>query len=80
MQPEQWIEAHHEALQEISSRHGSDERLAIGLAVMILHGYSDEKILEDLGHEILVWDGQRNPLADVHGLLVDVRRAVADAT
>lgn len=76
MEPELWIEAHRSELSEISQRHGSAERLAIGLTVMILHGYSDEEILGDLGHEILVWDGQRNPLADIEGLLVDLRRAV----
>ena len=79
MEPERWIEEHHQTLGEIALRHGSDERLAVGLAMMILHGFSDEEILGDLGHEILVWDGQRNPLADVEGLLIDVRHAVTDA-
>ena len=78
MEPERWIETHRRELEEISRRHESDERVAIGLTTMILHGYSDEEILSDLGHEILVWDGQRNPLADIEGLLVDLRRAVVE--
>ena len=79
MEPDVWIEGHRGELEEISRRHQSDERLAVGLTTMILHGYSDEEILTDLGHEILVWDGQRNPLAHIEGLLADLRQAVIES-
>lgn len=78
MEPTDWIEAHRGVLDEISLRHGNDEALAIGLTTLILHGYSDEEILADLGGQVLVWDGQRNPLAEVEALLADLRRAVAE--
>jgi len=77
--PEQWIDEHQSELAEISRRHGSYEHIVVGLAVLILHGYSDEEILGDVGERMLVWDGQRSPTAGIEDLLADLRRAVVEA-
>jgi hypothetical protein len=72
-----WLGEHRRALDEISERYGADVRLTTGIALMVLNGFSDEQVYEDLGHEILVFDGQNSPLRHVPELLADVRRAVS---
>jgi hypothetical protein len=46
---------------------------------MVLSGYSDEEVFADLSHEILVFDGQRNPLHDTPEILTEIRQLVADS-
>jgi hypothetical protein len=74
---ETWLGDDQEFLHEISDRFGTDERVTTGIALMVLNDFSDEEIYQDLGHEILVFDGQHSPLRHVPELLAEVRRTVA---
>jgi hypothetical protein len=74
----EWMHDHRDRLHEISTRYGMEDRVTRGVALMVLVGYSDAEVYADLGHEILVWDGQHNPLREVPEVLTDVRRLVAD--
>jgi hypothetical protein len=75
----EWVHDHRDDLHAISARFGTDERVTRGLALMVLSGYSDADVYVDLGHEILVWDGQESPLRDVPEVLAAVRRLVTQA-
>jgi hypothetical protein len=72
-----WLGDHQEFLHEISERFDTDERVTTKIALMVLNDFSDEEIYQDLGHEILVFDGQHSPLRHVPELLAEVRRTVA---
>lgn len=72
----EWLHDHRGELREISSRFESDERVVRGLALMVLSGYSDDEVIADLAHEILVWDGQRSPLHDIPDVLAAIRQLV----
>ena len=75
----EWVHDHRGDLEEISVRHDTDEHVVRGLTVMVLSGYSDEEVFADLGHEILVFDGQCNPLHDTPEILTEIRRLVAES-
>jgi hypothetical protein len=61
----EWIHDHRARLHEISARLGADERVTRGVALMVLSGYTDEEVYEDLADEVLVWDGQHSPDEDL---------------
>ena len=56
-----WVHDHRGKLHDISVRLGADERMIQGLALMVLSGYTDAEVYEDLQHELLVWDCRRDP-------------------
>jgi hypothetical protein len=73
-----WVHDHRGKLHDISVRLGADERMIQGLALMVLSGYTDAEVYQDLQHELLVWDGQRNPLQPVPEALAEVRRLITE--
>jgi hypothetical protein len=74
----EWIHDHRARLHEISARLGADERVTRGVALMVLSGYTDEEVYEDVADEVLVWDGQHSPLRQIPDVLAEVRRAVIE--
>ena len=72
----EWVDGHRTELRDISARYQSDDRVVRGLALMVLTGYTDEEVMADLAHEIVVFDGQRSPLRGVPDILGAIRELV----
>jgi hypothetical protein len=74
---ERWIELHHDDLHDLAQRtHTHDDTLEY-LATLVLSGWTDDAIYEQLRELVPSPDGQHSPLADAPGLLDEVRRLVA---
>ena len=74
---ERWIELHDGDLHELAERSGTHDDTVRFLATLVLGGWTDDAIYEQLRELIPSPDGQHSPLADAPSLLEEVRRLVA---
>lgn len=74
---ERWIEVHENQLHELADRTGMHDDTVQFLAVLVLQGWTDAAIYEQLRELIPSPDGQQSPLADTPELLDEVRALVA---
>jgi hypothetical protein len=71
---EAWIRLHESALHDLAERtHAHDDTVHF-LATLVLAGWSDDAIYEQLRELIPSFDGQRSPLEHAPSLLQQVRR------
>ncbi len=77
--PELWINLHETELHELAERTDTHDDTVHFLATLVLAGWTDASIYEQLRELIPSLDGQRNPLGDTPGLLQAVRELVATA-
>jgi hypothetical protein len=71
---ERWIDLHHTELHELAERSDMHDDTVQFLATLVLSGWTDEAIYEQLHELIPSLDGQRSPLEHTPALLEDVRR------
>ena len=77
MTDERWTGRHETELHELAERTGVHDDTVHFLATLVLGGWTDTAIYEQLLELIPSPDGQHNPLADAPELLEEVRRLVA---
>ena len=75
--PETWIDLHETELHELAQRTDTHDDTVHFLATLVLAGWTDAAIYEQLRELIPSLDGQRSPLEDTPDLLDAVRRLVA---
>jgi hypothetical protein len=64
-------------MRELAERTGTHDDTIHFLTLLVLRGWTDEAIYEQLRELVPSLDGQRSPLADAPDLLDEVRRLVA---
>ena len=74
---ERWISLHETELHELARRTGSHDDTVRFLAVLVLDGWTDDAIYEQLRELVPSPNGQHSPLADAPALLQEVRQFVA---
>jgi hypothetical protein len=74
---EHWIDRHEQELHELAERTGTHDDTVHFLASLVLRGWTDAAIYEQLRELVPSPDGRRSPLADVPELLHEVRALVA---
>ncbi len=71
---EHWIDLHEVELHELAERTDAHDDTVHLLASLVLGGWTDDAIYEQLRELIPSLDGQRSPLEDAPALLEEVRR------
>lgn len=74
---EHWIRLHEAELHELAERTDMHDNTVHFLATLVLGGWTDDAIYEQLRELVPSLDGQRSPLEDAPVLLEEVRRLVA---
>jgi hypothetical protein len=74
---EHWIDLHQYELHELAQRTGTHDDTVHYLATLVLQGWTDTAIYEQLRELIPSPDGQHSPIADAPELLDEVRRLIA---
>jgi hypothetical protein len=74
---ERWIDLHEAELHELAQRADIHDDTVHFLATLVLRGWTDDAIYEQLREMIQSPDGQRNPLEDTPVILEEVRRLAA---
>jgi DNA-binding IclR family transcriptional regulator len=74
---EHWIDLHETELRELAQRTDMHDDTVHFLATLVLAGWTDDAIYEQLHELIPSSDGQRNPLESAPALLEEVRRLAA---
>jgi hypothetical protein len=74
---EHWIDLHQHELHELAQRSGTHDDTIRFLATLVLHGWTDAAIYEQLRELVPSPDGQHSPIADAPDLLDEVRRLIA---
>jgi hypothetical protein len=74
---EHWIDLHEAELHELAERTDAHDDTVHFLATLVLRGWTDDAIYEQLRELIPSPDGQRSPLEDAPALLEEVRRLAA---
>lgn len=72
-----WLTGNDEGLQRIAERAEVDADVARAAAALVLAGYTDEEIVDELREHVLVMDGQFSPMRHIPQLLFEVRELVA---
>ena len=75
--PEHWIDLHEAELHELAERTDMHDDTVHFLAMLVLAGWTDDAIYEQLRELLPSPDGQRSPLEDTPVLLEEVRRLTA---
>jgi hypothetical protein len=75
--PERWIDLHKAELHQLAESADTHDDTVHFLTTLVLAGWTDVAIYEQLRELIPSLDGQRNPLQDTPGLLEAVRQLVA---
>jgi hypothetical protein len=71
---EHWIDLHENELHELAERTDTHDDTVHFLATLVLAGWTDDAIYEQLRELIPSLDGQRSPLEEAPVLLEEVRR------
>jgi hypothetical protein len=74
---EAWLRDHADRLAEIAQERGLALRAVQLVAVLVLAGFSDPEIFNELGSARVSLDGPRDPLAGAPAVLDELRRLVA---
>ncbi len=74
---EHWIDLHETELHDLAERTDTHDDTVHFLATLVLAGWTDDAIYEQLRELIPSLDGQRSPLEDAPVLLEEVRRLAA---
>jgi hypothetical protein len=74
---ERWIDLHEAELHELAERTDMHDDTVHFLASLVLAGWTDAAIYEQLHELIPSLDGQRSPLERTPALLEEVRRLVS---
>ena len=74
---ERWIDLHETALRELAERTETHDDTIHFLATLVLSGWTDDAIYEQLRELIPSLDGQHSPLEDTPELVEAVRDLVA---
>ena len=74
---EHWIDLHHDELHDLAQRTETHDDTIHFLATLVLSGWTDDAIYEQLRELIPSPDGQHSPLAEAPAVLDEVRRLVA---
>jgi hypothetical protein len=74
---ERWIDVHQTELHDLAQRTGAHDDTIRFLATLVLHGWTDDAIYEQLRELVPSPDGQHSPLADAPALLDEVRQLVS---
>ena len=74
---ERWIDLHEAELRELAERTDTHDDTVHFLAALVLAGWTDDAIYEQLRELIPSLDGQRSPLEDAPELLDAVRHLVS---
>lgn len=74
---ERWIDLHKTELHELADKTGTHDDTVRFLAALVLDGWTDDAIYEQLRELVPSLDGQHSPLADAPELLQEVRQLVA---
>ncbi|MGZ6977743.1 MAG: hypothetical protein ACXVJW_06525 [Acidimicrobiia bacterium] len=76
---ERWIGLHEAELHELAERTETHDDTIHFLATLVLAGWTDDAIYEQLRDLVPSLDGQRSPLEGASALLEEVRRLAATA-
>ncbi|MGZ6946314.1 MAG: hypothetical protein ACXVL8_20645 [Acidimicrobiia bacterium] len=76
---ERWIGLHEAELHELAERTETHDDTIHFLATLVLAGWTDDAIYEQLRDLVPSLDGQRSPLEGAPALLEEVRRLAATA-
>ena len=74
---ERWIDLHDTELRELASRAGMHDDTVHFVATLVLGGWTDDAIYEQLRELIPSPDGQHSPFSHTPELLEEVRRLAA---
>ena len=74
---EHWIDLHEAELHELAERTHMHDDTVHFLTTLVLAGWTDDAIYEQLHELIPSPDGQRSPLEQTPALLEEVRRLVS---
>ena len=74
---ERWIGGHERELHELGEQNRANDDAVHLVASLVLHGWTDDAIYEQLRELIPSNDGQDSPLADAPVLLRELRRLAA---
>ena len=74
---ERWIDLHENELHDLAERTHTHDDTVHFFATLVLAGWADDAIYEQLRELIPSLDGQRSPLEDAPALLEEVRRLAA---
>ena len=74
---ERWIDLHENELHDLAERTRTHDDTVHFLATLVLAGWTDDAIYEQLRELIPSLDGQRSPLEEAPVLLEGVRRLVS---
>ena len=73
---EHWIELHHDELHDLAQRTDTHDDTIRYLATLVLSGWTDDAIYEQLRELVPSLDGQHSPLGGTPAVLDEVRRLV----
>jgi hypothetical protein len=74
---ERWIDLHENELHDLAERTDTHDDTVHFLASLVLAGWTDDAIYEQLRELIPSLDGERSPLQEAPALLEEVRRLAA---
>jgi len=76
---ERWIDTHEAELLGLAEQFGTRVDTVEFLATLVLRGFDDDEIYEELREVTPSWDGQHSPLAGAADLVRELR-SLADAS